>query len=342
MEDYFRERIDISVCDNLNKTDTVISASLFTCDNSYNRVNFYINGLIQTINYFKLVKIDCKFLVFYDNPVVIELLPKFDNLLFSRFSFPEFSNGNNHIGMFGTLIRYIPMFLEEFKYNYLYIIDCDVQNEYTLYSRRKMFTEFIRSGSNIHVLTISSAPLNTRYEGMKIDLKTWIRITGEGIILKKVKFPISILYDFIHAYLNSEDYEYHLREQLKQSIYENKIKEDYGKFIYGVDEFMLVFLMKYIEDYDIVYSIAPYRYKLPFYYWYEKEATDEKKSEINRLLQIDDLLEFVKKFRYSQRYIIFETIFNKIPDLSEFFSPVIIDCLKRERKYLEFTYCIQS
>lgn len=348
MEQYFEDRITVDY-DVFNEKSTVISVSLFTCNNAYNKFDMYIEGLRILVEKFKTYQHWIKFLVFHDLDLstpsgkrLLELCDDYRDIHLARFDFPEFKQGDYHIGMFGTLIRYLPMFLTKFKYRYLYIIDCDVVGDRVPQFRVYTLKNFIKTGDNLHFLTIPSAPLNPRYAGMQINLKTWMRIIGEGMILKGIKFPVEILYNFLHIYICSETYQNQCDIIFTENIkYEYKLKPEHGKFMYGVDEFMLVFLMQYVEDNNIPfrYTLCPYHYKLPFYYWLENEATEESKLKLKTLLGMD-LMDFVKSYPYRDRGKMFKDLLAKI-DANEFFSPMIRDCIIREYTYLTYTYSLK-
>lgn len=345
MEAYFEQRLNdgdyAEIINQFTDQDLVISVSLFTCENAYNEFAKYVDGLQILIKAIRKVYPEAKFLVFYD--VMSDKLKELESdVIFCKFDFPDYRSGTHHIGMFGTLMRYLPMFLTDFKYKYLYVMDCDVVNRFIPPIKVNTLRSFIKTGESLHILTIPSAPLNPRYEGMNTGLKTWLRIIGEGFIIKEMKFPISILYDFLHSYLVSEEYEEQCRIIFTENIkYEYKLKPSHGKFMYGVDEFMLVFLMQYIENNNIPlrYTLCPYHYKLPFYYWLEKEATDEMKREVKEKLGCD-LMTFVGRYKYTQRGIMFKVLLSKV-DVPRLFSPMLCDCIDREYKTLDFVYSVK-
>ena len=99
--------------------------------------------------------------------------------------------------------------------------------------------------------------------------------------------------------------------------------------------------MQYIENNNIPlrYTLCPYHYKLPFYWWLEKEATDEMKTQIKEILGCD-IMTFVGRYKYTQRGIMFKTLLSKI-DMPKFFSPMLLGCIKREYETLDFVYSIE-
>lgn len=343
MEAYFEQRISVDYTQ-FNDKDILIVGSLFTCDNAYNKYIEYVKGLETLMVRFKRNVPNAKFLIFYDNlsDELRMLQTQFSKVFLIKFDFPEFKQGDNHIGMFGTLVRYLPMFLTKFRYNYLHILDVDVPNSFIPDVKVRTLTNFMRTGDNLHILTIPSAPINPRFTGMDTNLNTWVRIIGEGIILKKIKFPVEILYNFLHIYLLSDVYEEQYQAIFREnSKHERKLKEEHGKFMYGVDECMLVFLMQYIEQNKMPfrYTITPYHYKLPFYYWLENEATDELQAKLNQALGCDGIMEFVGRYSYKNREILFKTLMEKV-DMTEYFSPLVCGCIRRESTMLGYLYSI--
>lgn len=343
MEAYFLERIESEVFKNFTEDDIVISYSLFTCRHSYNPYDMYKSGLVKQIESLSFKIEGIKFLVFHDDP---ELVLNYDNVFLCKFSFPEFYDTDNtipyqtHKGMFGTLMRYLPMFLTSIKYKYLAIFDCDMENDYLLNQDFMMLTNFMKSRANLHFLCIPSGEFSLRYYGMKLneEIETWVRIIGKDIIIKYDKFPIYILYNFLHEYINSEDYQNQLDIILtKVKKYETKVVKDYGKFIFGVDEFMLLFLSKYIEDNKIPfrYTMIAYESKLPIYHWAENIATPQDLIKIKDILGIS-ILDFIKDYKAKERNIMYDVILKSVKNPKKFFTPRIYAAMIRERNHKKF------
>lgn len=344
MEKYFEDRISFDYS-KLTNNDIVISASLFTFKGAYNKISLYVRGLSVAIKRFKQYNKKIKFVIFYDVEIdaLNDLASRYDGVYLCKFNFPEFKlcedqddcDNSSHIGVFGVFMRYLPMFLTKFKYSYLYIIDCDIWNEDTMRFVMNILKTFIKTKASLHILTLPSAPCNSRYYGLNVDLKTWVRINGWGLILHKMKFPVSIIYNFLHSFINSDEYKLHYDTIFeKVGSYQRKLSTENGKFMYGSDEVMLLFVMKYIEDKKI-----PFRYSLInafnilcFYYWLDYEATEESKLKLKNALGGKDITEFIKIYGSENRKQMFKELFSLI-DIHEHFSPMICDAFEREYKY---------
>ena len=65
------------------------------------------------------------------------------------------------------------------------------------------------------------------------------------------------------------------------------------------------------------------------------------KLKLKVALDGKDLMDFVTSYKYRDRSLMFKTLLSKI-NINEYFSPVICDCIKRESKYLDYTYSLSS
>lgn len=362
MEGYFEKHIDMRVFTSITNEDTLIGFSLFTTDNAYNKFDFYLEGLTYTINYIKKKYPEYIIVVFTD--VTSDELEniKSKNVKICNFNFPEFIDNvekDTHIGMFGTLIRYLPIFLTNIKYKYYIVFDCDdvfssidgenipinpneiSEHNEMLEMRFEMFNKFIKSDTKIHIMSLISANLFYRYYGMDTKLRTWLRITGQCFMIKTMKFPINILYEFLFNYINSPEYEKQLDVLANKTHNVYKIKPEHGKFIYGIDEVMLVFVMQYIENNKIpfVYTLIRSGNRYPLYYWLQNEANKKTKKILYEKLGIKSLNEYLKKYA-GNRIEMYKNLLSVIG--KGFFSNKIYNAILREIKYPDyFTYCIK-
>lgn len=330
--------VDITQARRLTENDNVISSTIFTFDDKYEDINTYIKG----VDTFIKMEHNFKLLLFHDNSVpasVIRRWEKSSKLVLCEFTGPC-SNGMN--GLFGTIIRYLPMFTTDIKFNYCTVADVD-RHPGQWKRDFKNFLNVISSETDKIVYNIPLAgELLTRNIAARdlIQLQSWYRISAYPITFKYgTTLPTEVLDEFIFDKVDTPEYA-EVVNYILQYEYE-KVHPGQGKFIYGCDELFLCYVMKYHEDHniDFVYTVNVYTHRSPFYYWLEQiKPSQEKRDEFLELVESkdDNISEFLKKFDNTKRRELYTLIKDKFgPDLTFFEDKVIIDCMKRFIMYID-------
>lgn len=318
----------------LRENDNIISASIFTYPNSYEKLDIYVDG----VNAFIKLKLPYKMLLFYDDSIPINIINKWSNsnkIILCKYTGPEYSDRN---GLFGTIIRYLPMFTNEFKFNYCMV--CDVDRHFGQWKKTlNNFRDIININIDKNMYCIPLAgELLTRNIAVNISnlitLDSWYRISAYPITIKYGNIlPINILNNFIFDTVNTPEYTNTINYILEYE-YEKTHVNQY-KYVYGCDELFLLYVMKYHEDnkIDFMYSTNVYTHRSPFYYWLEHVKPSQcKMDEFLNIVGAEELTvsDFLKKYNNTKRNELYSLIKDKFGNNLEFFeSNLITECCNR-------------
>lgn len=330
--------VDLTQARRLTEKDNIISAAIFTFEGRYEEVNTYIRG----VDTFIKMNHKYKLLLFHDNsipPAVIRRWEQSHKIVLCEFTGPYQQDRN---GLFGTIIRYLPMFTNEFKFNYCTIADVD-RHPGQWKRDFNNFENVISSETNKMVYNIPLAgELLTRNIGARnfLQLQAWYRISAYPITFKYgTTLPMNILDDFIFDKVNTPEYD-EVVNYILQYEYE-KAHPCQGKFVYGCDEIFLLNVMKYHEDnkVDFIYTVNVYTHRSPFYYWLEQvNPSQEKRDEFLQLVEAeeDNVSDFLKKFDNTKRKELYSLIKNKFSSNMDFFGDkTVSDCMLRFISYID-------
>jgi hypothetical protein len=276
----------------------LISVSVFRLQISYKSMDKYINGL-ETLAYNFTNPIYFKpntyLRIYFDKSIIrphheseeinneiinkwLPLLKKLRNMPYIQliqFIHPDFilSNGLYHDGLFGTFIRFIPLFDYSINKNIetVFIFDIDV-NLSVLKGTKIVYDKFINSKSLIHFKTKTCYDIRTRF--LTFSNLPDVGLIMAGTIISKIKFPRKLLNDFVQSMqslklsnpnINGDTEIEGIKDFLTTSIndmsgFTSDIKKEIMKttnFIYGIDEFFLnTKVLKYIHDNKIKHSTS--------------------------------------------------------------------------------------
>lgn len=319
--------VDFSEAEHLTENDNIVCCTLLKYGQSYNKLSLHISGILEFIK----LKTNYKMVIFYDESIsndIINLVKVSEKVIVCKYSVP-FAEG-----LFGLIIRYIPMFTDVIKFNKAYI--CNPNKNYVQW---KQSLDILDSEYNMYYIPLAAELLVRNVISRNlVDIKTWHRITGSPIIIKNGnQLPIEILNRFLFETIYTPEYQTVIENML---IHENdKVSNKQGKFIYGCDEIFLLSVMKYIEDNKIPFSykVAGHTHRSPFYYWLEEiKPSEEKRKEFLKIVKSNDnsIEEFLNKYPGQKRYELHKLIqksFNN--DYSFFESDIIASCIKRFNNY---------
>lgn len=315
--------VDFSQVGRLNENDNVLFTSIFTYPNNYAPLDTYIKGIDEFIkmkNKFKLV-------VFHDDSIpqnVISRWTRVYKIILCKYDLRELYGDNT--GLVGTIIRYLPMFTDLFKFNYGAVVDCDRHPGQWKRDFNAVYNGInTETKMNIYNIPLAAELLNRNIASKdKFPLKEWYRISAYPIIIKHGSpLPINILNDFLFETVNTPEYN-EVVNYILQYEYE-KAHPSQGKFVYGCDEVFLLNVMKYHEDNGVnfIFSVNVYTHRSPFYYWLEYVKPDDAKQlEFLKLVGSKDesVREFLTQYDNTRRHELYDLIKEKFGSNLSFFE----------------------
>ncbi len=258
---------------NYNIKKDIISMVLFKMYNSgYKDFSFYTKGLTKVYNHYKN-KYGNKYTLrlfiddtIYNDEKLMNDINKLTKLEVIRYSCPSYKIVDNyHIELFGTLVRFFPMFdFPNNDANHVFIDDVDDFNP--LHDNLINYINLMKKNNILNKIYLLKANhkkiLNKKHDVLTYNNKlNIIPVAGNIVSLKRIDKQIIISY--LNEVLNSKNKIY---SQYIDSTLQNNNK-NLSKFIYGVDEYFLnVVLSQYIIDNNIGYATyINYRDYVPLY-----------------------------------------------------------------------------
>lgn len=255
-----------------NKKYNIISVCVFRLKKSYHSLKAYYYGLKFMAIHFHQYFPNFYLRVYFDHSIdtreneknrdmwipLLEELKKNSKVQLIKYYHPGFitKDGNYHIGLFGTLVRFIPLFnyINDNVTNVI-VSDIDIGNaKIALHHMQFSYIKFINSASQFHFATNYCYLVNPRFLQVEQNIDKQHKSTIKyrilaGSIYSKIKFPKKILDNFLFCTKNLKE---------KKCLYLNKFAEYQGDiFAYGVDEFFInIPLLKYIEKNKIMFSVV--------------------------------------------------------------------------------------
>lgn len=223
-----------------SKKKTIVSVVLFKLyGGGYKSFDLYLDGLERISKYVKrykntVVRLFIDNTIFYDKPLM-ERLGELDIELVRFVPKPEFTFKGHLKGLFGTLIRFFPMF--DFPNNdceLCILSDIDLLNdeevEYRFDLFEKNFKENIEVGVGVCLVCDSYLETNRNHYNVKHGML--LPYFHAGAFEVCCKFDKNVLIKFLESAEKSEE--------VMTIYYKHKnAKLEYTKFIYGVDEYFL-------------------------------------------------------------------------------------------------------
>tara|TARA_Y100000780_G_scaffold162664_2_gene147518 strand:- start:16711 stop:17856 length:1146 start_codon:yes stop_codon:yes gene_type:complete len=304
----------------------VICSVFFKLKKYYKHFSIYVNGLSRLINYIEETKHNYKFILFIDQNIkndkmVMNILYKSKKTIPILFTCSKYMKNNYHLDLFGTLIRYFPLFNFENNFtNRVVVIDIELSPYYL-----KLFKilEKINHESIVFVGGFFEYLINNN--------KDDIYILG-GLISSKNKYNKNIILEFIK---NAHKIKYKSNNELRLSTWE-----------YGIDEIFINRKFKREIDFGLLK-----RYKMSYFFYQSKEyLLDEKriknsykilKKIIDKIREVEpnaisnnptiqEMLDFIDKNTFSVKE---KTKINDI--ISIYYNKAITYALKNNTEFIE-------
>jgi hypothetical protein len=294
---------------NINlKNQYLLSTTFFYLEKSYKSTDRYIEGILKII---KFIDENDNYIlrIYYDKSIFKN--DKYTNLyklikLNKKVELYEYLCNNFiyskpfHIGTFGTLLRFLPLF-EKSHYKIIYILDIDDSN----YDFINLYVEsLIKSNKNFYFYDIEDY-------GKKYDEKFNNKF-GDTIIaniyVKDYRFELKIFTDFLDEISNSKEI-FKLIEFLNKKTHSlNNYPNDIIQ-TYGIDEYFLN--IKLINTLDKK-NISWIRENLYFNYFITKPLIYDNYNKFNFLIKsyYIDIIKILEKnpknINIYQKYSIYE------------------------------------
>lgn len=225
----------------------LLSASLFYLKNSYKSAQRYVNGILKIVEFINYHDDYCLRL-YYDQSVY--LYDKYSTLMtylrtvkkieLYEFSCPRFKcSGKFHIGTFGSMIRFLPLFekSKDESWELVYIIDTDDSN----YCYIDMYVKsLMNSKKNFYFYDFE----NYKYKYLGKLNNKFDNVVIANIFVKNHLFDIKILVDYLEL-ISKTDGIYHMLNEINNESAIIKKSNSSVVRTYGLDEY---FLNKYLIE----------------------------------------------------------------------------------------------
>ena len=261
----------------------IVSASLFKLNDMYKDISRYTDGLYGIIEYMdklnkniessnntKLHKLHL--FLYYDHSVENdtgflkiknELIPSKNCVKLCKYFCPTFMENNLHRGLFGTFVRFYPLFDKSLSKYMKTITDIDDFNRnmeikyhfnciQKVYNTKHKFVLFHSIGYE--------ATYNNLYKNEYID-----GTSLANIILNKTHLPFKLLENFLIRLRNNDSEIVAIVKklhELKNAYVSNINYKNFNLFAYGIDElfvnkFLLNYVIKTYRKIGIIYTFLP-------------------------------------------------------------------------------------
>ena len=273
----------------------VISTCIFKLNNGYKDFSNYIDGSKRLKKFAN--KIKWYLLIFIDNSIYNdkEIFDKLkentydEKTIYIKYDCPKFKRDEDfHKGLFGTLIRFFPIFdFPNNPFKNVMITDIDYYNGYdkifyTYYILLKKYKldsicnvyELLEYGDCCRSLTIP-------YKN-----KDNVAMIACCLLFNKKKINHNLIINYLNTIM---DHNSELYKDLRSKLMHLNIDD---VFAYGVDEYFLCHILYYYFEkinYKIYYMTS-YKIINPFNFIYQKYINNENTKEVNK--------EFLKSLQY--------------------------------------------
>lgn len=326
-----------------NKVD-VFSTSLFrTHIGGYKNFKQYIKGLKQTARYLSKRMPHFYFLLYIDDTIykseLFDVIKRLDNkkLIIAHYSCPiglHDDPEHGHIDLFGTMVRFIPMFEHDQNFTrHVICIDADNKHQDML-NILDDYEMFVNISSQFHFDT------NTFYELFSRWVSSDFFSVLAGRQMSKYKFPLHLMIDFLKHTRFSRDPPPSAPKTSLEDIFSY---EKYKTWPYGFDEYFLNWVvLAYVHKNKITYSVSSrYAITAPFY-MVNLDSLIEPGSELESKL-VKDMriildLDPNRSYTAMDVLIMFDDYFSAMYNGVTVFSPKAHAVARRYYQYIENLY----
>jgi hypothetical protein len=241
----------------ITKTNyTLISVVAFKLKKSYKASRKYSEGLSKIISYMQKNNSNLILRVYYDcsiiNTKIEEIvniwIPMFqtmhesDNIQLVRYQFDEFlDNEKYHEGLFGTIVRTIPMFDFDGAKDHSLVVCTDIDGISGFLKSVQGSTKVNKWNYDMVFGTRMCLTLSDRHIFTYLDKYSFDYRIMAGILYIKKGLPREILKTFLQCMIDDcSIYKDWIKNVLKNTMKSNKIEiTSSNKWVYGIDEFFI-------------------------------------------------------------------------------------------------------
>lgn len=268
----------------------ILSCCLFKLLRSYKNFNIYVNGLANLNKYVTEYMPDFRIRLFIDNNIYIDTeimkkiskLDKIDNVLYAC---PDFLvDDKYHDGLFGTMVRFFPMFnFENNDAGIIGVVDADFNKPESYHNVFKSFQNFKEHTNDIDdvYLYFYGRLFHTALKDKETNYTKPYALAWKIFNVKRINQQILIdyLYEVKYNKNNIMYTDYEPRITLAQPT----------NFIFGVDEYFINnTLLDYLNKNKLCFGLRYYyQIHFPLFFDYEKYFKENKdENEKNNLTSI--------------------------------------------------------
>jgi hypothetical protein len=231
----------------------------------------------------------------YKDDKIMKLLKRLDKLEIVVYNCPMYQIGDYHQGLFGTLIRFFPMF--NFPNNDASTIIITDIDSYSFKKYNEIFKILNNKIEKLYLIKLSNASkmfknkedYNHIYDNIILD---YIK-PQEIICLKQIDYNVII--DFLDNLDTNINYSYYYNENNKdKNNFQSKF-ENNGHFIYGIDEYFLNnnYLHYFIDNKKPFVDIL--KFNIASILYYQVYVRNESWLDKNKLIFNNLLNKLLKK-----------------------------------------------
>ena len=227
-------QIEIRILKQGTETKKVISVSFFTMRDAYREFFKYINRLENLLKVATNVRPEFSIRVYTDDSgkdIALQLAEPYDHVSVYHYNFEAFREEIGHIGTFGTLPRFLPMFEKDLEI--VWVSDIDVPDKWF----------------DILPLEEFNYVTHVCYENKQYG-RTWSIIASS--MVSRIQFPKQLLTKFINNLVDNSFSE--MVDNLNSD--NSRRKKPYSRVPYGIDEFFLnTSIYNYLIRHNSIVSI---------------------------------------------------------------------------------------
>lgn len=225
----------------------IISCSFFATKNSYRNFDIYVKNLKKFLEQKNILK-GFETRIYVDDSSkneVLNITKDDDNVTLIEFLYKPLKESYGHIGMFGTFMRFLPLF--EKNLDCVFISDIDIPNNYL--PTQNLFNSIQKAKAKFHYKTYVC------YNVIKSYGKPFTILAGT--IISYLQLPITLFNKFIKSLVKPNK---HLQAIIEKLNKENSVHpanpKPYSKIPYGIDEvFTNTLIYNYLVEHNITTHI---------------------------------------------------------------------------------------